>query len=302
MKVSVIIINYKTPQLTIACIKSIYENTTFDKEFEIIVVDNGSHDDSIELISREYPSLKLVDSKINLGFGKANNLAAKHAKGDFLFFINSDMIFIDDSIRKLYDFYIENESKLQLGVLGCKLEDQLGNINNSGGGFPLVNHDIREIYIAVAERFLKRSFAPRDPYDFNRAFFEIDYVIGADMFLRKQLFEQAGGFDDHYFMYYEESDLQMEIRKLGFKNYIFTGTSIIHLEGASSKSEDNGRISNFKRITLAESRNYYFKKNDRNHYTKHIIFDMILNVTRLFNRKYSIRENIEFVKQNIKSY
>jgi GT2 family glycosyltransferase len=212
------------------------------------------------------------------------------------------MLFIDNSIKKFLNFYLTWERKLKIGVLGCKLIDVNGNTNNSGGGFPWVKNDLKEIYIMIAEKILKKEFPPRDYYDFSKNFFEINYVVGADMFMRKSLFDVNKGFDPNYFMYYEESDLQMKIRKLGYNNYIFTDTSIIHFEGASSILNQESKLSNKKRIIQTISRNYYFKKNDAKNYPLHIIFDFLLSIRRIFNNKYTMRDNWQYFIENLKSY
>ena len=114
--VSIIIINYNTKLLTLDCLKSIYQHTK-DIDFEVIVVDNASSDGSAEAIRESFPIVKVIEPNENLGFGRANNLGAKYAKGEYLFLLNSDTLLIENSIKKLYDFYIENEEKLHIGVL-----------------------------------------------------------------------------------------------------------------------------------------------------------------------------------------
>lgn len=298
MDISIIIINYNTKQLLYNCLTSLY-NFTVGVEYEIIVVDNGSTDGSSELIKEAFPKVLFINAGKNLGFGNANNLGAKHANGEFLFLLNSDTVLYENSIKVLYDFYRQNEQALKIGVLGCKLVDENLQTINSGGGFPWVKNDLKEYYYVLAEKCLKKKFAPRDPYDFTASFFEIDYVIGADMFMRKSLYEKVGGFDQAYFMYYEESDMQMAIRRLGYKCYITTQSSIIHLEGGSTNRQ---KYSPFRRLVNQISRNYYFKKNDRKNYPLYVVSDLALNLTRIFNRNYTFKENLNFIIKNIKSY
>jgi GT2 family glycosyltransferase len=298
MDVSIILVNYNTANLLIKCIDSIYRFTE-SLEFEIIVVDNKSTDDSVQVVKTNYPQVLCISSNENLGFGKGNNLGVKYARGEFLFLLNSDTLLMENSIAILHDFFTKKEKELYLGVIGCKLVDEQMQIANSGGGFPLVINDLKEYYYVLVEKLFNHTFPPRDSYNFDAPFLEIDYVIGADMFLRKSVYDEVGGFDEKYFMYYEESDMQIAIRKLGLKCYINTRTKILHLEGGSTNRR---KFSSFKRIILQRSRNYYFKKNDNKHYNLYLIIDMLLNLTRLFNRRYSFRENLRFVVENLRSY
>ena len=105
------------------CIRSIYKYTK-DIDFEVIVVDNASSDNSVEAIRESFPIVNVIEPKENLGFGRANNLGAKYAQGEYLFLLNSDTLLIENSIKKLYDFYTENQEKLHIGVLGCTFVDK----------------------------------------------------------------------------------------------------------------------------------------------------------------------------------
>lgn len=297
MDVSIIIVNFNTKQLTIDCIESI-KNHTRDISYEVILVDNASTDGSSEYFS-SMEKIKFVQSETNLGFGAGNNLGARVADGKFLFLLNSDTILRENSIKKIYDFYKSNSGKLNLGVVGCVLTNKEGLIANSGGGFPLVLSELKEYVYISLEKLLRKKFSPRDPYDFTLEFFEIDYIIGADMFLPRQLFVDMNGFDEDFFMYFEEADLQKRIRNTGLKNFITTSTKIVHLEGVSS----GGQKKNIKkRWIYQKSRNLYFKKNDPNNYVLYIMADSLINVIRLFNTAYTFRENLSFIGKNLKSY
>lgn len=296
--VSVIIVSYNTAQLTCNCIGSIIKYT-IGVNYEIIVVDNASTDNSVSSIQSLFPQVQLIQSPQNLGFGSANNLAAQQAKGEFLFFLNPDTILIENSIKMLHDFFVDHEQNMKIGVLGCKLIAEDGSINSFGHVFPTVKNNLGGLWESFEKKVNKR-WKDREWFDLKQPYFEIDQVVGADMFLKKSLFENVGRFDPQFFMYYEETDLQKRIKDLGYKNYITTGTSIIHLEGGSSES---GYVtSNFSRTVSSVSRNYYFKKHDKKHYLLHVFIESILNLRRLFSRNYSLKENWAFVKANFKSY
>ncbi|QEK52211.1 glycosyltransferase family 2 protein [Pedobacter aquae] len=298
IQISIIIVNYNTKELLQQCLSSIYSTTKFTS-FEVIVVDNNSKDESWEMLKLLFPEVNCIQLRQNIGFGRANNIGVENANGEFVFLLNSDTLLTENTIKILYDFFTANEHALSLGVLGCKLVDESGQTMNSGGGFPSIVNDLKEYYYLIAEKMLKMKYEERDSYDFTLPFFEIDYVIGADMFMRKHLYKSVGGFDPTYFMYYEESDMQIRIRKLGYKCFITTKTSIIHLEGGSTSRI---KFSQFKRVINQVSRNYYFRKNERKNYKLYVVVDMLLNITRIFNKNYTFKENLDFIIKNIKSY
>ncbi|OIV43209.1 glycosyltransferase family 2 protein [Flavobacterium johnsoniae] len=297
--VSIIIVNYNTREITFNCIQSIFEHTQL-VEFEVIVVDNASSDGSREYIKTNFPTVKVISSKENVGFGRANNLGAKYAKGDFLFLLNSDTILIENSIQKFISFFTENEKKLNIGVLGTLLVDEKLEHNGFGNSFPTCDKENRKNWrkIPFLRSFLLDPIAKT--YDFEKEYFEIDYVIGADMFIRKELFDKMNGFSEDFFMYYEESDLQKRISNLGYRQYVFTNTKIIHLEEVSGKVIEN--YSNRKRIITHQSRVVYLKKNDLKNFYKYVISDFLFLSLNFLNLKYTMSENLKYFKEVAKKY
>ena len=235
MNVSIIIVNYNTKDLLANCLQSIYE-LTHNLNFEIIVVDNASNDGSPAFVKSNFPQIVLIESKINLGFGLANNLGAKQSKGEFLFFLNSDTILVENSLKILFDFFILNETRLHIGVLGCILIDNQFQTNGFGCHFPTCKEENILNLKKIPLIKLLMTDSNKKEYGVSKDYFEIDYVIGADMFMRKALFEKLNGFCKDFFMYFEESDLQFRIKNIGLKRYITTKTKIIHLEDGSGKA------------------------------------------------------------------
>jgi hypothetical protein len=302
MRVSIIIVNYNTKLLTHDCIKSIYDFTT-DLEFEIIVVDNDSNDYSIQYLSSLFPKVIFIKSSTNVGFGLANNLGIKSAKGEFIFLLNSDTILIENSIKKLYDFFQANEKSMNLGVLGCQLLDIDLRLNSVGGDFPTSKTEITKMILSIIpmnykKKILQTFFQHWDinlnkKYNFQQESFEIDYVIGADMFLRKDVFERFKGFSKDYFMYYEEVDLQKKLAESGLSNRIFTRTEIIHIEGGSQLN------SNCKRTINHKSRYHYLKNHDSKHFIYFRIVQHVYLLSIFLYSKFSLKENISYSKEMI---
>lgn len=297
MQVSIIIVNYNTKQITNNCLNSIKQYTE-NIDYEIILVDNASTDGSKEHFENR-KDITYIYSKENLGFGRANNLGAKSASGEFLFLLNSDTILIENSIQKIYDFYIKYEKELKIGALGCLLVDENLVVNGYGDRFPSCKEEISNYLsrIPLLNFFYKKNTKNKTDYLSNE-YFEIDYVIGADIFIRKEKFTEIKGFDEDFFMYYEESDLQKRIKTiLNLKNYVHTKTRIIHLEDASGKNIK--KYTNKKRIIVHKSKNLYLKKNDYKNFRKYIMYDNLFLWLSRFNKKYTSQEYVEY-KNEIK--
>ena len=292
--VSIIIVNYNTKQLTLDCLKSIYDHTT-EIDFEIIVVDNASSDNSVEAIKATYPLVKVIEPNENLGFGRANNLGAKYAKGEYLFLLNSDTLLIENSIKKLYDFYIENQGKLHIGVLGCTLVNKDLNFIHSGGDFPTIWRYIFDNPLRVLNKIFKTNKSTFKKFSYNDTLTKVDMVTGADMFLSKKSFDKVGGFDERFFLYYEETDMEYKLMKLGYSHYITNITKIIHLEGGSMS------YSNWKRKIVQNSQTLYFKLNHSHLFWIYGIFELLIAPIRFLQFKYSFKDNLDFVRSNMKN-
>lgn len=262
-EVSVIIVNYNTRDLLRNCIDSIIAMTK-DVDYEVIVVDNDSHDGSVEMLRSTFPEVRVIEAGSNLGFGRANNLGMKHAYGDFFFLLNSDTLLHNDAISEFYqkgkDLMDSHEG---FGVLGSILLGRDMKTCHSFGRFPTPAFELREI-MAKYLRFLKDPENTHPPL--VRGMREVDYVTGADMYVPRNVFEATDGFDPDFFMYCEEVEWQKRIEKLGLNRLIIEGPEIIHLEGGSDNNKK--KTWSVKRlVNLYQSRKIYRKK----HYNKSIL-------------------------------
>lgn len=210
------------------CLKSV-QAAIKDIDAEIIVVDNNSKDDSCTMVSTLFPSVKLIENKENFGFSKGNNIGVTHAKGEYLCILNPDTVVAEDTFTRLLRFCSDKEG---LGAVGCKL------INGVGEYLPESKRNIP--YVSAA--FKKLFGAPSDYYanHLNEdATGEIDILVGAFMFLKKDVYDAVGGFDEDYFMYGEDIDLSYKILKAGYKNYYFGDVTAIHFKGESTLRDKN---------------------------------------------------------------
>lgn len=250
IELSIIIVNYNTYNLVCQCIDSIYKYT--DKIlFEIVVVDNNSPNREIEKLNEIYPQVKLILNDNNSGFGVANNIGSKAANGKYLFLLNSDTIVIDNSIYNLYKFIEENKN---VGACGGNLCDtNLKPASSFTRIMPSILADVDYFFNNIYSKFLYGK-------NLNYCYEKFPILIkgnisGADLMIPKKLFDELGGFDENFFMYYEETDLLFRIRLKGYETYIVPSCRIIHLEGASES------LKSIKLDWTYESKEKYFIKN-----------------------------------------
>ena len=238
ISVSIIIVSYRTPSLTLACIDSIYAHTK-GVDFEVIVVDNHSEDDSVERLSKDNRII-LIESLRNGGFGYGNNLGMKVARGKYFFLLNSDTLLVNNAIKEFYDYAESHEPKT---LYGCYLIGDDGTYRGSFHYFPALT-----IGAFFRRLFRKQNYTP----DYTDK--EVECICGADMFIPRTAIEECGGFDEKIFLYGEEGELQLRIAKAGYKRMLLSSPKIIHLEGKSLEQSDE------KRKIMLRSHFYVLKK------------------------------------------
>lgn len=285
MDVSVIIVNYNTLDLTRNCLKSIYEQTK-DINFEVIVSDNGSVDGSIEMIRQDFPQVVLIENNANLGFGAANNRGLKIARGKYIFYLNSDTILLNNAIKIFYDYWEGSENKDSIGALGTNLMDKELNVIHSGGQYPSYKSTlIGLIKFFVAELWLYRKI----PKKKKENLFYPDgkwcgYITGADLFV---LNNESAYFDENFFMYYEETDLQYNsFKKKGLDCWLLKEPKIIHFGGGSDACVLNTRFAKKSNFYNWESAIKYLRKNCGCGKTKIRIFKIVLIFIYLYHFKF----------------
>lgn len=279
IKVSIIIVNYNTPELTANCIDSIIYNVK-SCNYEIVVIDNASKDNSVEFFKSKFKeAIKLIESPENLGFGRANNLGVTKSNGEFLFFLNSDTILENDP----FPFFFEAYNSLdRVGFLGGYLIDGNKNPSSSGGRVYSIKKDLGRAYSRWIRKKYSLEVIPTDKVT------KVDFVIGADMFVRKVVFDYLGGFDPNIFMYLEEVKLCNLALQRGFINYIIPGPMIVHLEKKSSQSQ-------FARVHYTSSLMYCIKEQSNSFTFRCFQIAYLISKLPLLLNIYNFKYNLEYV-------
>lgn len=268
MDVSVIVVSYNTRELLKDCLLSILKNTE-RLIYEVIVVDNNSTDGSLQMIREMFPQVLLLYNKENLGFSCANNKAYRHSKGEHLLFLNSDTLILDGAIKKMNDYL---KTHPQVGIVGPKMLNYLHQPISSFQRFL----DIKKLFLG--SKYLKgildvKRYRMNYPsYDFT-SIQDVEWVSGACLEVRRDVFEKVGLWDENYFLYYEDMDLCYQVSKSGYRVVYYPEAEISHLFGQSAKKN----TLNLKKIEK-NSMKYYFKKNHPLiHYWIAIVYSFFLS-------------------------
>lgn len=248
--VSVIIIQYNNSHLTRDAIESFLKYHR--DNFEIILVDNNSTEPQAAKIADEFANLKFIRCEKNLGFGAANNLAVQKSSGDILLFLNNDVIITSEFIKRIVDEFSGDSS---IGIIGPKLFNRDKSLQLSCGKLPSIGTEFFDkiLYSAIdkknkfAQSYINRKYVRKA---------EQEWVTGAALFITRKLFTELNGFDDSFFMYFEDKDLCARVAAVGKKILYFSESSLIHLRGGSF----NGPNQKFLLQKYRESQILYYQK------------------------------------------
>ena len=269
--VSIIIVNYNTREYLRACLASIFKGEKC--KYQVIVVDNGSADDSANMVARDFPAVHLMGNEVNAGFAKANNMAWREARGKYTLLLNSDTEVSDSTIETLIRYMEANQA---VSAAGCKVLYPDGRIQLSCGYFPTLSS---ALWGGQAVNLLFKKFFPRSsvfgacglgPRDLEQRR-EVDILLGACVILRNDVVKKIGLFDEKMFMYFEECDLFQRIKAMGGKVMYLPDTTIIHHAGGSVKNLAEA-VGNYQ-----ASQEYYFRKHVS---LKKLIWFRILIITQ----------------------
>lgn len=248
-KITFIIITWNNAEIIRECIDTLIEFSKFENE--IIIVDNASKDTTCDVLKLYGDKIKLIESQENLGFSKANNLALQNATGDFIFYVNPDVIFIEDVLTPMVDLLENNQD---IGVVSPKLLYKDYSYQVSTCNFPSATKllwDDCHLYKLLSKK-KKMKYAQAQWRGSENRF--VDWTYGAAHLCRKSDVLAVGGYPEGYFMYGEDTEFCMYfLDKLNKKTYYLGECSLIHLGGYSEK-----QVVNSKKIVYGTNAAMYF--------------------------------------------
>lgn len=229
--ITVVIVNFNSLKLLDSCLHSLF-NYAKGVNFEIIVVDNKSEEGNVEEIVSKYPGIKLIKNECNIGFAAANNKALNFAHGKYLLFLNNDVLFVDNVIKKVFDFAESRSDKIFAGIqlLNADKSKQESVVN-----FPSVWNAMTENFflykifkhLKIFNKYYQNEIELKEPT-------EVDVIRGAFMFCPKAEIMKLNGFDERFFFYSEETDLCYRFKMSGGKIVFLPDLKLIHYGGSTA--------------------------------------------------------------------
>ena len=271
MQLSIIILNYNVRYFLELCVLSV-QKAIQNIDAEIIVIDNNSSDDSCQMMKPRFPNIKLIENKENSGFPKGNNIGVAQAKGEYICILNPDTVVADDTFTKILDFVTSSAvEKENLGIVGCKLIDGTGNfLPESKRGVPVPFVAFTKIFgLYKLSNYFGKYYAQHLSENQTG---KVDILVGAFMVMKRELYNEIGGFDEKCFMYSDDIDLSYMALQKGKSNYYFHETTVIHYKGESTV-KDGIYMKRFQ-----QAMNFFYKK----HFKVSVFFSIFMKVGIVF--------------------
>lgn len=253
MDLSIIIINWNTRDMLRDCLNSVFENAP-TCAYEIIVVDNASSDGSQAMVEAEFPSVRLIENDVNLGFAAANNRAIKMSDGEFFLLLNSDTLVHDDVLQQSYEYIRDNTA---VGAMGCRVLNRDGSLQHSTSLFPsLTNLTIQTLALDRIEGVscFRRYRMLDDARDRAR---RVETISGCFMMVRRACANYVGLLDDDFFFFGEETDWCKRMRRQGWQVHFAPVGEITHFGGGSSGSLNHRRDLMLSQATVRLHKKHY---------------------------------------------
>lgn len=279
MDLSIIIVNYKTPDLTLNCIVSIYDHKPLALDFEVILVDNASNDSSIALIKKMFSQVKFIVNDRNLGFACAVNKGLKISSGRYILLLNPDTIFTSRVFAQMAQFL---DCHPQAGAAGPRLLNLDGAVKTCYGGIPtFFSHLLRFLGIRefIPQGLAKKFCLKIDPVVNSLS---VDWLVGACLMLRRKAVNDIGQLDENFFLYCEDNELCYRLRDKGWGVYLLPQLEVTHIQSQSAKLLSTAARKAIYRKSVAY---FYYKRWLKKNLFKKIIVivrNIVYNIHKLF--------------------
>jgi len=257
MKLSIIIVNYKSADMIIGLIDSIY-NGTKEKDHEIIIVDNYSNDGGIKQIKERYPDIKVIENPDNLGFATAVNRGIKASRGQYLLILNPDIIIkpgaIDVLIKSLDD-------DPRAGAAGGKILNPDGSIQLSGKSFP---DPMVMLFVTLGLHKILPHNPVTDKYyhsteDYGKKH-QVEHLMASFLMVKREAIDKAGMMDEKFFLYCEDVDWCYRIHMSGYEIWYLPDSEVVHVKGATTSKNSYRAIVEYHKSAWYFYRKYYWDK------------------------------------------
>ncbi|HSV89419.1 MAG TPA: glycosyltransferase [Bacteroidales bacterium] len=279
MDLSVIIVNYNVAYFLDQCLKSVFRSGK-GIGMEVIVIDNNSVDNSVEMLRKNYPEVRLIENKKNEGFSKGCNQGIKVSRGRYILLLNPDTVVEDKTFEQVISFMNDHP---EAGGLGVKMLDGHGMfLPESKRSLPTPGVAFFKIF-GLSKLFPKSRIFGRYHLGFldSEKIHEVDVLAGAFMLLRREAIQKTGNLDEDFFMYGEDIDLSYRLVKAGYKNYYFPKTRIIHYKGESTKKGSLNYVYLFYHAMIIFARKHFTKQRAK-------LFSVIINSAIFFSAALAI--------------
>jgi GT2 family glycosyltransferase len=286
-KLVVVIISWNTRDLTRNCLQTLFPELE-GMDNEVWVVDNASTDDSVEMIKKEFPSIKLILNRENVGFARANNQVLREVSGEYYLLLNTDTLIPPNSIKTLVDYLDKNQD---VGAVGPQLKNAAGVVERPLKPLPTLSGELR---YCLATHFFPFNGLFRILFSRRRTDWKkideptpAEVLSAACLLIRKAVIDKIGLLAEDYFLFSEENDYFYRMRQAGFRGFYLPGVEIVHLIGMSRKKR--GRTDS--EVNFFRSRMHFF---DKFHHQTIFMFKSIYAI--FFGWSYLIAGAVRIIK------
>ncbi len=253
VSVSIVLVNHNGKKLIRDCLSSVYERTK-QIDFEVIVMDNASSDESARIVRSAFPQVRVIESDTNLGFSGGCNLGARSAVGEYLLFLNPDTVLIENSIKALKDFL---DAHPHAGAVGPRMAFADGTFQLSAGQLPNLFIELKDKAVYSAARRWRMGVAPLLDWMYGNTKV-VGWLTGACLMVRREAFQKVSGFDEDLFMYFEDKDICKRLSEAGWQVVYYPATTVLHLLGGSGGPVSRSYL------------NQLYRKSQARYYQKHL--------------------------------